>query len=69
MEAGTRPAAPAPPPARAHAGRRTASARPAAGGGALAAAWPRARTLAADLFALTKPKVQTLLLFTTVATM
>jgi len=39
-------------------------------GGAAAAARPaRARVLAADLLTLTKPKVQSLLLFTTVATM
>jgi protoheme IX farnesyltransferase len=42
----------------------------AAGGGTATAARPRdARTLAADLLTLTKPKVQSLLLFTTVTTM
>ena len=47
------------------------AARAAVGGAATAAAAPRsrARTVAADLFTLTKPKVQSLLLFTTVATM
>jgi len=40
-----------------------------AGGGATAARPRAARTLAGDLLALTKPKVQSLLLFTTVTTM
>jgi protoheme IX farnesyltransferase len=40
-----------------------------AGAGTATATRPRARTIAADLFTLTKPKVQSLLLFTTVTTM
>ncbi|MDQ3240593.1 MAG: heme o synthase [Actinomycetota bacterium] len=39
------------------------------GAGTATATRPRARTIAADLFTLTKPKVQSLLLFTTVTTM